>query len=153
GELEPFVLVVEGSIPNEAIKSEGYWCGFGNNPETDQPMTTSEWLDRFAPKGLAVLAVGTCAPYGGIPALAGTPTAAARDPAPHDGRPRLPRVGLEVEGGPAHRVRPRVPRAPGQPLRDHPLPAVPGDRPGADDPARRCAATAVVVRRHRPRGL
>src|SRR5690242_19974201 len=27
GELEPFVLVIEGSIPNEAIKSEGYWCG------------------------------------------------------------------------------------------------------------------------------
>ena len=51
GELEPFVLVVEGSIPNEAIKSEGYWCGFGNNPETGQPMSTSEWLDRLAPKG------------------------------------------------------------------------------------------------------
>ena len=50
GELDPFVLVVEGSIPNEAIKSEGYWCGFGNNPETGQPMTTSEWLDRLAPK-------------------------------------------------------------------------------------------------------
>ena len=32
GELAPFVLVVEGSIPNEAIKREGYWCGFGNNP-------------------------------------------------------------------------------------------------------------------------
>ena len=46
GELEPFVLVVEGSIPNEAIKSEGYWCGFGNNPATGQPMTTNEWLDR-----------------------------------------------------------------------------------------------------------
>ena len=26
GELEPFVLVVEGSIPNETIKSEGYWA-------------------------------------------------------------------------------------------------------------------------------
>src|ERR1039458_9413977 len=34
GELEPFVLVVEGSILNEAIKVEGYWCGFGNNPAT-----------------------------------------------------------------------------------------------------------------------
>ena len=50
GELEPFVLVVEGSIPNEAIKKEGYWCGFGNNPATGQPMTTSEWLDRLAPR-------------------------------------------------------------------------------------------------------
>ena len=76
GELEPFVLVVEGSIPNEAIKSEGYWCGFGNNPDTDQPMTTSEWLDRLTPKALAVLAVGTCATYGGIHAMAGNPTGA-----------------------------------------------------------------------------
>ncbi|HEY0448626.1 hydrogenase expression protein HypE [Actinophytocola sp.] len=76
GELEPFVLVVEGSIPNEAIKSEGYWCGFGNNPDTDQPMTTSEWLDRLAPKALAVLAAGTCATYGGIHAMAGNPTGA-----------------------------------------------------------------------------
>src|ERR671916_3543188 len=71
GELEPFVLVDEGSIPNEAIKSEGYWCGFGNNAETGQPMTTSEWLDRLAPKALAILAVGTCATYGGIHAIAG----------------------------------------------------------------------------------
>ena len=70
------MLVVEGSIPNEAIKSEGYWCGFGNNPETGQPMTTSEWLDRLAPKALAVLAVGTCATYGGIHAMAGNPTGA-----------------------------------------------------------------------------
>src|SRR5579863_9729015 len=59
GELDPFVLVVEGSIPNEAIKSEGYWCGFGNNPATGQPMTTSEWLDRLAPKATGILAVGT----------------------------------------------------------------------------------------------
>ena len=76
GELDPFVLVVEGSIPNEAIKSEGYWCGFGNNPATGQPMTTSEWLDRLAPKATGILAVGTCATYGGIHAMAGNPTGA-----------------------------------------------------------------------------
>src|SRR4051795_12032705 len=77
GELDgPFVLVIEGSIPNEAIKSEGYWCGFGNNPVTGQPMTTSEWIDRLAPKALGILAVGTCATYGGIPAMAGNPTGA-----------------------------------------------------------------------------
>jgi hydrogenase small subunit len=78
GELEPFVLVVEGSIPNEAIKEEGYWCGFGNNPETGQPRTTSEWLDILAPKATAVLAVGTCATYGGIHAMAGNPTDTVR---------------------------------------------------------------------------
>ena len=66
---EPFVLVVEGSIPNEALKSEGYWCGFGNNPATGQPMTTSEWLDRLAPKATAIVAVGTCATYGGLHAM------------------------------------------------------------------------------------
>ena len=76
GELEPFVLVVEGSIPNEKIKPEGYWCGFGNNPETGQPVTASEWLDRLAPKATAILAVGTCATYGGIHAMAGNPTGA-----------------------------------------------------------------------------
>src|SRR5207249_4553882 len=76
GELDPFVLVVEGSIPNEAIKEEGYWCGFGNNPATGQPMTTNEWLDRLAPKATAILAVGTCATYGGIHAMAGNPTGA-----------------------------------------------------------------------------
>jgi len=61
GELDPFVLVMEGSIPNEAIKKEGYWSGFGNNPETGQPLTTSEWLDRLAPKATAIIAAGTCA--------------------------------------------------------------------------------------------
>ena len=76
GELEPFVLVVEGSIPNEQLHDEGYWCGFGNDPATGQPMTTSEWLDRLAPKATAIVAVGTCATYGGIHAMAGNPTGA-----------------------------------------------------------------------------
>src|SRR5713226_2111503 len=74
GELGPFLLVIEGSIPNEALKKEGYWCGFGNNAETGQPMTTSEWIDRLAPKAWAVIAVGTCAVYGGVPPRAGIPT-------------------------------------------------------------------------------
>src|SRR3954467_11090097 len=77
GELEPFVLVVEGSIPNEKLHDEGgYWSGFGNAPGTDQPITTSEWLDRVPPKAPAVVAVGTCATYGGIHAMAGNPTGA-----------------------------------------------------------------------------
>ncbi len=40
-------------------------------------MTTSEWLDRLAPKATAVVAVGTCATYGGIHAMAGNPTGGA----------------------------------------------------------------------------
>jgi len=76
GELEPFVLVVEGSIANEQIKEEGYWTGFGNHPDTGQPITMSEWLDRLAPKATAIIAAGTCATYGGIHAMAGNPTGA-----------------------------------------------------------------------------
>ena len=34
GELEPFVLVVEGSIPNERIKQEGYWAALGTDSTT-----------------------------------------------------------------------------------------------------------------------
>ena len=52
GKLDPFVLVVEGSIPNEKNKNEGYWAGYGTDPETGQPITTCEWIDRLAPKGV-----------------------------------------------------------------------------------------------------
>jgi hydrogenase small subunit len=76
GELDPFVLVIEGSIANESIKSEGYFTGFGNAPGTDQPITFSGWIDRLAPKAWAILAAGTCATYGGIHAMAGNPTGA-----------------------------------------------------------------------------
>jgi len=74
GRLGPFVLVVEGSIPNERNKSEGYWAGFGTDPATGQPILTCDWIDRLAPRAWAVVAAGTCATYGGIHAMAGNPT-------------------------------------------------------------------------------
>ena len=55
GKLEPFVLVVEGSIPNEKIKKEGYWAALGTDTNTGQPITTNEWIDRLAPKALAIV--------------------------------------------------------------------------------------------------
>jgi hydrogenase small subunit len=70
----PFILVVEGSIPNEEIKREGYWAAFGIDKQTGQPITLCEWIDRLAPKAWAVVAAGTCATYGGIHAMAGNPT-------------------------------------------------------------------------------
>lgn len=76
GELDPFVLVVEGSIPNESIKSQGYWAAMGTDHTTGQPITTSDWVDRLAPKAWAVVAAGTCATYGGIHAMQGNPTGA-----------------------------------------------------------------------------
>src|SRR6202047_1534053 len=74
GQLDPFVLVVEGSIPNETIKKEGYWAALGTDPATGQPITTCEWIDRLAPKALAIVGAGTGATYGGIHAMAGNPT-------------------------------------------------------------------------------
>jgi hydrogenase small subunit len=72
----PFVLVIEGSIPNEDIKQEGYWAALGTDKKTGQPITTCEWIDRLASKAWAVVAAGTCATYGGIHAMAGNPTGA-----------------------------------------------------------------------------
>ncbi len=74
--LNPFMLVVEGSIPNEDIKEEGYWATLGTDKKTGQPIKTCEWIDRIAPKAWAVVAIGTCAAYGGVHAMAGNPTGA-----------------------------------------------------------------------------
>ena len=74
GKVDPFILVVEGSIPNEKNKNEGYWASLGTDDETGQPITTCEWIDRLAPRAWAVIAAGTCATYGGIHAMEGNPT-------------------------------------------------------------------------------
>src|SRR5579863_5436775 len=49
----PYVLVVEGSIPNEKNKTEGYWAAMGTDPKTGQPIPTCEWIDRLAPGAFA----------------------------------------------------------------------------------------------------
>lgn len=79
GKLEsPYVVIYEGSIADERIaaKSGGYWAGLGArqvNGES-QPIPTAEWLERLAPGAAAVIAIGTCATWGGIPAAIGNPT-------------------------------------------------------------------------------
>jgi hydrogenase small subunit len=74
GKLAPFLLVVEGSIPNEKNKTEGYWAALGTDAATGQPIPTCDWIDRLAPKAWAVVTAGTCAAYGGIHAMEGNPT-------------------------------------------------------------------------------
>ncbi len=108
GDPEPVVPAVEGSIPNEAVKQEGYWRGFGNNPDTGQPMTSSERLDRLAPKALAALAVGTCATYWGTHAMAGNPTRATGVSDSFDWRWRS-KTGIPHETAKSPRVRSRAP--------------------------------------------
>jgi hydrogenase small subunit len=74
GKIDPFLLVVEGSIPNEKLHDEGYWAALGTDRATGQPIPTCQWIDRLAPRAWAVVAAGTCAAYGGIHAMAGNPT-------------------------------------------------------------------------------
>src|SRR6202790_3695808 len=76
GRLEPFILVLEGSVPNEEINGDGHWAAFGVDPATGEPIPTCTWIDRLAPRAAVVLAVGTCAAYGGIPAMRNNPTGA-----------------------------------------------------------------------------
>jgi hydrogenase small subunit len=79
GKLDPFVLVIEGSIGNEEINGEGHWTGFGVGTN-GQPITLNEWIDRLAPKAAAVVAVGTCATGTGArrPACRSSTSPAAR---------------------------------------------------------------------------
>jgi hydrogenase small subunit len=80
GELgAPYVVCYEGSIADERIAAKygGYFSALGaENLGTDQrrPIPTTEWLKRLAPNAAAIVAVGTCATWGGIPAAAGNPT-------------------------------------------------------------------------------
>ena len=137
---------VEGSIPNEELTGEGHWAAIGDDPETGQPITTNEWVDRLAPKAAAVVAIGTCATYGGIPAMKNNPTG-------RDGPRRLPRLGLEVLRRPARGQHPRLPGAARQHDRGPALPGAAPRRPGAGPRARRGAAAEVAVRAHGARGL
>src|ERR1700709_327565 len=41
----PYVLVVEGSIPNEKINGDGYWSSFGNDETTGEPLTVPRGID------------------------------------------------------------------------------------------------------------
>ena len=74
-------------------------------------MTTSEWLDRLAPKAPAILAVGTCATYGGIHAMAGNPTGAMGVP-DYLGWDWKSKAGLPIVCVPGCPIQPR------QPVRD-----------------------------------
>jgi len=80
GELgAPYVLLFEGSVADETIagKFGGYWSAMGVNTDekgVQKPIPTSNWLADLAPAAAAVVAVGTCATWGGIPAAAGNVT-------------------------------------------------------------------------------
>lgn len=77
GELDPFVLILEGAIPDEskAEQQGGFWCVLGEDEEGN-PVTFNERVDRLAEKAAAIVAAGTCAAFGGIPSGKPNPTGA-----------------------------------------------------------------------------
>ena len=77
----PYVVVVEGSVPDDLAfaEGEGYYSalgagGFDPHSKTDQPNRMTEWLAKLSPGAAALVAIGTCATWGGIPAAAGNVT-------------------------------------------------------------------------------
>jgi len=91
GELDaPYVCIYEGSIADERIAHEtnGYFSAMGLSSlssdeengdgqyEAEMPMPTADRLAQMAPGAAAILAIGTCATWGGIPSAAGNPTGA-----------------------------------------------------------------------------
>jgi hydrogenase small subunit len=103
GRLDPFILVLEGSVPNEEICADGHWATFGVDPDTREPISTCSWIDRLAPHAAIVLALGTCAAYGGIPAMRNNPTGAMglRDYLGHRWTSRLDVPIVNLPGCPA----------------------------------------------------
>jgi hydrogenase small subunit len=103
GKLDPFILVLEGAVPNEEINGDGHWAALGTDPASGQPITTNEWIDRLTPRAAIVLALGTCATYGGIPAMRNNPTGAMglRDYLGYDWRSRLGHPIVNLPGCPA----------------------------------------------------
>ncbi len=78
----PYVVILEGSIADEVIAHAdgGYWSAVGEEPWGPngemRSVSSTEWIARLAPNAAAMIAIGTCATWGGIPAAAGNPTGA-----------------------------------------------------------------------------
>lgn len=74
---EPFVLAVEGAIPTA---DGGVYCKVGNGTSYTDTATISTmkevWEFAEADNCVAILAIGTCASFGGIPAAKGSVTGA-----------------------------------------------------------------------------
>jgi hydrogenase small subunit len=76
GKLDPFVVVLEGAIPDEKIaqKTGGYFCGIGD--KHGEIVTLTEVINDLKGKAAAMVAIGTCAAYGGVASGTPNPTGA-----------------------------------------------------------------------------
>lgn len=75
GGVHPLIVVVEGSLYDEPAGAVRF-SRLGRDPGGDDDATVARWVERLAAHADAVLAIGTCATYGGIPAAAGSITGA-----------------------------------------------------------------------------
>lgn len=62
-----YVLVVDGSIP---VKDDGIYCMIAGKP-------VLEHIKEAAKDALAIIAIGSCAAWGGVPSVGGNPTGAS----------------------------------------------------------------------------
>jgi len=65
-----FFLVIEGAVPKG---SDGLYCTVGETPN-GEPVTFLELAQKLGNRAKAVVALGTCAAYGGVAAAAPNPT-------------------------------------------------------------------------------
>ena len=80
----PYILVLEGSIPDDQSLTSGHCATLGTPADwpsgtrlsrsSNQPVRTTDWMLALAPRASATIAIGTCATWGGIPAAAGNVT-------------------------------------------------------------------------------
>jgi hydrogenase small subunit len=72
------VVIYEGSVANERLNDEngGYWAGLGARlvDGEPQPFPTADMLALMSKHAAAIIAIGTCATWGGVPAAAGNVT-------------------------------------------------------------------------------
>lgn len=74
GESGPYLLVVEGSMFDETLAGSGRFSSLGRRDGV--PVTVETWVTELAEGAEVVVAIGTCATWGGIPAAAGNVTGA-----------------------------------------------------------------------------
>ena len=75
----PYIVVLEGSVPDDQSLPGGYFSAlgsgaFGGRSRTGQPDLMTDWLRSLARGAAACIAIGTCATWGGIPAAGGNIT-------------------------------------------------------------------------------
>lgn len=90
-----FILVVEGAIP----VADDHYCTMGE--KQGEHLSYRHWLETLAPRAEAIVAVGACATFGGIPSGAGNRTG-ARGTLAHLKKKGIEKPLINIPGCPPH---------------------------------------------------